>query len=848
MEKILKKYTTIPQHLYVERSADEQLKNIVEEMQRPGYVLVARQMGKTNLLFNAKRTLENENRLFIYVDLSNLFEEERECYRNIIDNIIEPNDDIFECIEEEIEKIRCKNLPSHKEYSRCLRVILNIFAGDLVIILDEIDALRSADYSDHIFAQIRSNYFSRTNFPEFNRLTYILSGVIEPTELIKDRNKSPFNIGDKIYLDDFTRIEHDSFISKSKLVISNEISSEIFDWTNGNPRLTFDICSEVENYLLKEGLITKEDISEIIHSKYLTSYDIAPIDHIRELVKSNKEVRKAIINIHKGLNDIDDETKKKLYLYGIINSNFNEKTRIKNKVINKSLSIDWLNSLDKQMESGLSYGLAQYDSREYEKAIETFLNFLQGSNIKQRDIETSNYFIGYSYYYLKDFENAIKYFSTEFHDVTYNRNAHVLLGICKLTTGKKDEGLKILEQFINNRAEINDFAYHNALLNLAINQESKDNDKRIQLLTQLYNSTFKTNDSENENVDQLKTIAQYYISEVYFYQNNNAKALEHIQVAKKHASISDSLFLIYSEYFLQEDSNEELKVQLVDNIINNRIQFDTKNTYPISFNERHLILYLEFAFDKSELNLFNKLLKYATQTIYSSKLNELELIYTVSTISENKQLDILKYLIRREDINEQILLNAYSDIALIHSSSTSKYLSYFDKYFDLFLKSDNITNNDIYLLAIAFKQYFESKKFKDGIQLFNLVKDRLNKINDDDLKFESLIIYYWSATLYFQNNDKINALLYADKTQSIISKSKRKSSSMIDEAGLKTISQSMKNIKLSQFSQKPIINSKKYGRNDRVRVQYENDVIKEDKYKRLENDINEGRCKVIEEN
>ena len=70
MTKILKKYTSIPPHLYVERDADLQLKRIVDEMQRPGYVLVARQMGKTNLLINAKRTLESDNRIFAYVDLS----------------------------------------------------------------------------------------------------------------------------------------------------------------------------------------------------------------------------------------------------------------------------------------------------------------------------------------------------------------------------------------------------------------------------------------------------------------------------------------------------------------------------------------------------------------------------------------------------------------------------------------------------------------------------------------------------------------------------------------------------------------------------------------------------------
>ena len=50
MGKVLKPYTIIPTHLYVTRNADKQLRMLVDDMGRPGYVLVSRQMGKTNLL------------------------------------------------------------------------------------------------------------------------------------------------------------------------------------------------------------------------------------------------------------------------------------------------------------------------------------------------------------------------------------------------------------------------------------------------------------------------------------------------------------------------------------------------------------------------------------------------------------------------------------------------------------------------------------------------------------------------------------------------------------------------------------------------------------------------------
>ena len=73
MGKLLKPFTIIPPEFYVKRDADRQLLNIIEDMGRPGYVLVSRQMGKTNLLLNAKREAESLDDIFVYIDLSNPF-------------------------------------------------------------------------------------------------------------------------------------------------------------------------------------------------------------------------------------------------------------------------------------------------------------------------------------------------------------------------------------------------------------------------------------------------------------------------------------------------------------------------------------------------------------------------------------------------------------------------------------------------------------------------------------------------------------------------------------------------------------------------------------------------------
>jgi tetratricopeptide (TPR) repeat protein len=844
MEKVLKKYTTIPEHLYVERQADIQLRNIIKEMQRPGYVLVARQMGKTNLLFNAKRTLENKDRLFVYVDLSNLYENERDCYRNIINNIIEPNIDLFESIEGEIEKIRIKNLPPHNEYSRSLRTVLNFFKGDLVIILDEIDALKSINYSDNIFAQIRSNYFSRTNFPVFERLTYVLSGVIEPTELIKDRNKSPFNIGDKIYLDDFTIEEHKIFIKKSKLDINDIISDEIFNWTNGNPRLTFDICSEVEDEIINNGICEIEQLNEIIKKKYLNSFDIAPIDHIRELVKTNKSIRKSILSIHKNdtLN-LSDDIKRKLYLYGIINSNFDEKTKIKNKIIELSLTEEWLKSIDKDKEVSFVYGVAKYSSKEYIDAIEILENVLEDITSSKNDVEASNYFIGLSYFKLQNYEKASVYFEKKFQSESYSSDAKSFLGICKIANGEKETGISILQDSIKN--ETNNFAYHNAILNLAINIE--DIDLSYNLLNKLYDSTLIAKSDEESELDQLKTLSLYYQSDILLRKNDAEGALTKIRSALEYSSPSESLFLYYLIYNISEIKDNSLKDKLLKTIIENNLLLETQNLTPISFNEISIIRYLDFLFD--EITLFENLLNYTIENLLTNS-NKFELVYRMINIATSNRENLLKYLEGiTENYNSSLIINVYKQFAYNNANDTEKYNKYFDKFLNNFKEIKLINSDDIYLFALAIKFKSDSNKIREALKLCQIIEKRITNIDNEDLKFESVIIYYWFTNLYFSISDKINSLKYAEISLNIIDNSKRKKTSMIDEEGIKTIKEQLldiiKQITYTIQTIKPFVSSKKYGRNDIVEVKYKNGTIVKKKHKQIEADLIAGRCEIL---
>lgn len=765
MGKILKKYTTIPMSLYVTREADKQLKQIIEDMQRPGYVLVARQMGKTNLLFHAKRTLESADRLFIYVDLSNHFSTDRECYRNIVDSITEPNLHIFESLLPKIESIRQKEIPPHKEYEASLRLILNMFLGNMIIILDEIDALRNATYSDNVFAQIRSNYFSRTNFPVFERLTYILSGVIEPTDLIKDRNKSPFNIGEKIYLDDFSFTEYQSFISQSKLNINESMIHEIYNWTKGNPRLTFDICSEIEDKLIEGSEITKSSITELVNNKFLISYDIPPVDHIRELVKSNKAIRDAILDIHKGdCSELSDEIKNKLYLYGITSSNFESKTTIKNPIISKALSEDWIYSIDKQAKSSLNYGIDKIIDSDFDAGIILIKKFLENTKVSKTDLQTSNYFLGFAFYNKQDFDESIEYLSKEFSSPIFQRNSESMLGICYLLTNRISDGERLVNKVLE--APQNDFAYRNACLNYANFVKDKNPNLALQKFQDLTTITHEPSEDDFSELEKkdLLTTTNFYIAEIYADKNDLESSTTYVNKALATSNINNRLFLDYFLGVISGKDTNDLKKHIVQSIMTNKLEMNKRNNLPCNFNTNHLLHYLDFIFNQKNNKDYIILFKYALEN-YFTNMSELDLSVKLDSNS-NSNNNHFKYYIKHNKVKNSEKLTYLRTILVssINKGHFLKFESYFDDFKNLLSKNQILEENDPYILASMLSRLFAKHEFDKCFALCSFIKGLLLNPNltSNTLNVQNVYIYYWFSKIYFKKGDTVQTIQYAD--------------------------------------------------------------------------------------
>jgi hypothetical protein len=352
--KILGNLTIIPVELYVERKADRQLENNLRELGRPGYVLVARQMGKTNLLLNARRKRKGTSELFTYLDLSNPFPDVRSFFRNIIDLTLESSPHLLQSIEVDIlaERAAQHKLP-HKEHEWELRRIVSAGVSKLIICLDEIDALARCDYSDQVFSFIRSVYFSgRANFEELNRVTYLLSGVAEPAEIIKNKDISPFNIGEKIYLDDFSLDETKQLLSLAGIELSEQAFLRLYDWIGGYPRMTWDVCSALEDLKNAKEAITSELIDKVVKGLYFSDVDAPPVDHMKKIAEENSEIRSALMSIHYGGGKaVGESTRTRLYLAGITQMVPEGKAvRFKNRVLDEALNVSYLEAASERAE------------------------------------------------------------------------------------------------------------------------------------------------------------------------------------------------------------------------------------------------------------------------------------------------------------------------------------------------------------------------------------------------------------------------------------------------------------------------------------------------------------------
>ncbi|MEM9089349.1 MAG: AAA-like domain-containing protein, partial [Cyanobacteria bacterium P01_F01_bin.53] len=120
----------------------------------------------------------------------------------------------------------------------------------IVVFIDEIDSVLGLKFPvDDFFRLIRSCYNQRTVKPGYGRLTFAFFGVATPSMLMRERTKTPFNIGQSIQLKGFKEHEAQPLLYGLSEKVANPqvLLKEILAWTGGQPFLTQRLCKLIRD-------------------------------------------------------------------------------------------------------------------------------------------------------------------------------------------------------------------------------------------------------------------------------------------------------------------------------------------------------------------------------------------------------------------------------------------------------------------------------------------------------------------------------------------------------------------------------------------------------------------------
>jgi AAA-like domain/WD domain, G-beta repeat len=336
--------------LYLPRKADAELLALC----RAGtfaYVLTSRQMGKSSLMVHTAERLAEGDIHTVIINLTQLGIQltAAEWYLGFLTLIADS-------LMLETDVISWWQVHAHLGVTqRLTRFLQEVGLAEgktpVVIFVDEIDTTLNLPFTDDFYAAIRYLYNARALVSEYQRLSVVLIGVATPSDLISDPQRTPFNIGQRVDLTDFTFEKALPLADGLSLPPdkTRDVLHRVLHWTGGHPYLTQRLCYALAEQ--KRESWSEADVDNVVTSTFFG--EKSEQDHnlrfVRDMLTKRAPSPMSVLatyrEIHSGRHPVHDEeqslVKAHLKLSGIVRRE-QDTLRVRNPIYAEVFDQRWV--------------------------------------------------------------------------------------------------------------------------------------------------------------------------------------------------------------------------------------------------------------------------------------------------------------------------------------------------------------------------------------------------------------------------------------------------------------------------------------------------------------------------
>ena len=350
---------TVGRGIYITRQADDNLLRLCQAGEY-AYVLTSRQMGKSSLMVKTAKRLQSEGIFSVTIDLTKIGKTDvtpESWYQGVLLEIENEIEDQGQALTTDIYDwwSAHPSLTITQRFIRFFRdVLLPELDGRVVVFIDEIDTTRSLDFTDDFFIAIRAMYTARAQTKIYERLSFVLIGAATPANLIDDPHRTPFNIGHRVDLTDFTLTEAQPLATGLGIEKADraEVFERILAWTDGHPYLTQRLCIEVARQSRPRW--AEADVDEVVSQLFFGDRRHSD-DHLKlvgawlsdpEKVPDLYQVLTTYRSIWRDRQPVLDEkqslTKSHLKMSGVVKRGENNALRVRNQIYQTVFDDQWI--------------------------------------------------------------------------------------------------------------------------------------------------------------------------------------------------------------------------------------------------------------------------------------------------------------------------------------------------------------------------------------------------------------------------------------------------------------------------------------------------------------------------